>query len=73
MKPIKTGPKHRITQGLVQVTSTFQPSAVNAKLDRIMSHVDAKLYKVKAEILKWFLGTALIQVITHFSISHWGL
>lgn len=63
-----------IAQEIQNATSEFHSNkTINIKLDRVVAHVDAKLYKVKAELLKWFLGTSLIQFMFHFSITHWGL
>lgn len=46
---------------------------INIKFDRFISHVDAKLYKVKAEILKWMIGMSMIQVCFNFALNAWGI
>ncbi len=46
---------------------------IDIKLDRVMSHVDAKLYQIKAEILKWLIGMSMIQVLSSFAFNMFGI
>jgi hypothetical protein len=46
---------------------------INIKLDRVIPHVEAKLYKIKAEILKWIIGVSVLQVCFNFALNTWGI
>lgn len=63
-----------IAKEIKRATEEFHSNKIiNIKLERVVSHVDAKLYKIKAEILKWLIGTSMIQVIFNFALNNWGL
>ncbi|MDF3048285.1 MAG: hypothetical protein K0R73_1403 [Candidatus Midichloriaceae bacterium] len=46
---------------------------INIKLDRIMAHVDAKVYGLKTAVLKWIIGTSMLQIIFNFTFNMWGV
>ncbi|MCE2992093.1 MAG: hypothetical protein LW825_04135 [Candidatus Jidaibacter sp.] len=46
---------------------------INIKLDRVISHVDAKIYGLKAAMLKWIVGTSMLQIIFNFTFNMWGV
>lgn len=45
---------------------------VHVKIDRLSDYIEARIFQIKSELLKWIVGSSLLQVAANFASNHWG-
>lgn len=45
---------------------------VHVKIDRLSDYIEARIFQIKSELLKWIIGSSLLQVVANFATNHWG-
>ncbi|MCE2993547.1 MAG: hypothetical protein ACK5WS_04175 [Alphaproteobacteria bacterium] len=46
---------------------------VEENAEKFADYVNSKIFEVKAQIIKWVVGSSMIQLVFNYALSLWGL